>query len=149
MYSGGVTHDGGPALFRLVRFFSRRWTSQASQELPDHMRNVQHILVVEAIHATTHDEATVNAVAHQLGLDHSGASRMVRDATEAGFLLRTESEQDKRRTVLKLTEQGHELLHAAHQWQRKAFDDLTGTWSDHDRKEFAGYLQRLARELST
>jgi DNA-binding MarR family transcriptional regulator len=150
MYSGGVTGrvtDGGPALFRLVRFFSRRWTNQASHELTGEMRHVQHILVVEAVHATRHDEATVNAVAHQLGLDHSGASRMVRDAAEAGYLFRTESGQDRRRTVLKLTEQGHDLLTAAHRWQRKAFDQLTGTWTEHDRKQFAGYLQRIAGEL--
>jgi DNA-binding MarR family transcriptional regulator len=142
----GVHSDGGPALFRLVRFFARRWISQASLASAG---NVQHILVLEAVHATATGEATINAVAHQLGLDHSGASRMVKDATESGYLSRVESEQDRRRTVLRLTTQGHDLLDAAHQWQRRTFDELTETWSTHDRTQFAIYLTRLATQTTS
>ncbi|WP_207926767.1 MarR family winged helix-turn-helix transcriptional regulator [Actinocrispum wychmicini] len=142
-----MNHNGGPALFRLVRFFARRWTNHASRDLTGEMRHVQHILVVEAVHAARHNEATVNAVAHQLGLDHSGASRMVRDAADAGYLDRAESDQDRRRTVLRLTDEGRHLREAANRWQRRAFDELTETWPDHDRKQFAVYLHRLAGEL--
>jgi DNA-binding MarR family transcriptional regulator len=145
MYSALMT-EGGQALFRVVRFFSRRWTSSASQELTGHMRHVQHILTVEAVHAAA-GEATVNAVAHQLGLDHSGASRMVRDAAEAGYLERVESEEDRRRTALRLTTAGKDLLSGAHQWQQRTFEDLTANWEDHDREQFAGHLRRMADEL--
>jgi DNA-binding MarR family transcriptional regulator len=138
--------DGGPALFRLVRFWSRRWTTRASEELTGEMRHVQHILVVEAVDAMR-GEATVNAVAHQLGLDHSGASRMVRDAAAAGYLTRGESEEDRRRTVVRLTAEGSELLTGARQWQQRAFDDLTATWDPKDKAQFAGYLRRMAGEL--
>jgi len=27
------------------------------------------------------------------------------------------------------------------------FDELTGSWSDRDRRQFAGYLARLAAEV--
>lgn len=138
--------DGGPALFRLVRFWSRRWTTRVSAELTGEMRHVQHILVVEAVDAMP-AEATVNAVAHQLGLDHSGASRMVKDAAAAGYLTREESEEDKRRTVVRLTAEGSELLAGARQWQQRAFDELTATWSPKDKAQFAGYLRRMAGEL--
>ena len=149
----GVTEDvlagGGPALFRMVRFWSRRWTNQAAEELTGRMRHVQHILAIEAVHTCGHnaEDATVGTVAHQLGLDHSGASRMVRDAVTAGFLTRTVSEHDRRRVSLRLTEAGQELLAGARQWQRRAFDDLTAAWSETDRRRFAGYLRRLADEL--
>ncbi|MET0133153.1 MAG: MarR family winged helix-turn-helix transcriptional regulator [Kibdelosporangium sp.] len=133
---------GGPALFRLVRFWSRRWANQAAATAAG---DVPHILVVEAVHAA--GEATVNAVAHQLGLDHSGASRMVRDATAGGYLVRAESDQDRRRVLLRLTEQGEELLAGARNWQNQVFDELTGTWSAKDKAQFAGYLRRLAGEL--
>lgn len=134
--------NGGPALFRLVRFWSRRWTNEASAAVSDH---VQHILAVEAVHGA--GEATVNGVARQLGLDHSGASRIVRDAAAAGYLTRTESEQDRRRTSLRLTGKGQELLDGARAWQSQVFDDLTATWDEHDKAQFAGYLRRLAGEL--
>src|SRR5690349_9601172 len=103
--------DGGPALFRLVRFWSRRWIQRGVGEQHAEMRNAQHVQVVEAVAgaAQAPDEATITAVAHQLGLDHSGASRMVRDATTAGYLSRRESDLDRRRTALHLTPAGARL----------------------------------------
>jgi DNA-binding MarR family transcriptional regulator len=132
--------DGGPDLFRLVRFYSRRWTRA---EVP---RHVQHVQVLEAVAALDGD-ATVSAVAHQLGLDHSGASRMVRDAAAAGLLDRAESDQDRRRTVIRVTEPGRELVASARIWQRQVFDELTAAWDDRDKAQFAGYLRRLAGDL--
>jgi DNA-binding MarR family transcriptional regulator len=139
----------GPALFRLIRFWSRRWLNRASQELTGEMRHVQHILVVEAVHTAeaSPDGATVATVAHQLGLDHSGASRMVRDTTAAGYLSRASDPRDRRRASLKLTAQGQALLDGSHQWQRQAFDRLTADWTEHDRRQLATYLQRLTRQL--
>ncbi len=141
--------NGGPALFRLVRFWSRRWVNRATEELPGELRQVQHIQAVEAVHAADGGarEATVSTVAHQLGLDHSGASRIVRDATAAGYLLRAESEQDRRRAVLLLTPRGEQLLADSHRWQRRVFTELTASWSERDREQFAAYLRRLAGEL--
>ena len=137
---------GGPALFRLVRFWSRRWTTRASEQLTGELRHVQCILAVEAVH-TAGDAATVNAVAHQIGLDHSGASRMVRDAVAAGFLERAASTRDRRRAALRLTASGDRLLVESHAWQQRAFEQLTAAWTTRDRDQLAEYLQRLAEDL--
>ncbi|PXX68341.1 MarR family transcriptional regulator [Nocardia tenerifensis] len=145
----GTAADGGPALFRLVRFWSRRWINRTSADLPEELRHAQHVQVVEAVAATVEQraEATITTVAHQLGLDHSGASRMVRDATAAGFLSRAESEHDRRRTSLALTAEGERLLAGARDWQRQVFAELTADWDELDRQRFAGYLRRLSGEL--
>ncbi|MEU1995916.1 MarR family transcriptional regulator [Nocardia gamkensis] len=148
----GDVVDGGPALFRLVRFWSRRWSNQAftrvTREPDGELRRVQHVQVVEAVAAVlrTGEEAAVTDVAEQLGLDHSGASRMVRDAVAAGYLARGDSTRDRRRVVVQLTDSGHELLAASHDWQRRCFDQLTAAWNERDRRQFASYLQRLADE---
>ncbi|MFI7696754.1 MarR family winged helix-turn-helix transcriptional regulator [Nonomuraea sp. NPDC049655] len=134
--------DGGPALFRLVRFWSRRWAGQAVGELGQ----VQHVLVLEAVRSSP-DEADVATVAHQLGLDHSGASRMVKDAVAAGHLVRETSEHDRRRAALRVTGSGEALLAAARQWQRHVFDDLTASWDEADRRRFGAYLGRLADDV--
>ncbi|WP_200824584.1 MarR family winged helix-turn-helix transcriptional regulator [Nonomuraea solani] len=139
--------EAGPALFRLVRFWSRRWAGRAAESAGE-QRHVQHILVVEAVR--TSDGATgptVGTVAHQLGLDHSGASRMVRDAVEAGYLARDTSDSDRRRACLRLTEDGHALLAGSRQWQRHAFEELTASWDEHDRRQFGAYLRRLADDV--
>jgi DNA-binding MarR family transcriptional regulator len=134
--------DGGPALFRLVRFWGRRWAGQASAQ---ETAPVQRILVVEAAHAN--DDATIASVARQLGLDHSGASRMVRDAEADGYLVRVTSPDDRRRVAVRLTPAGHELLAASQRWQREVFAKLTQAWAERDQRQFAAYLQRLADEL--
>jgi DNA-binding MarR family transcriptional regulator len=141
--------EAGPAVFRLVRYWSRRWIVRTSTELTGEMRHVQHILAVEAVDtgAAHGHEVTVATVAHQLGLDHSGASRMVRDATTAGYLVKTTSPEDRRRASLRLTDEGRELLERSHDWQRRAFADLTAAWSAVDRQRFAGYLLRVAAQL--
>jgi DNA-binding MarR family transcriptional regulator len=141
---GPPAADGGPALFRLVRFWSRRWTGRAAEALTGEPRHVQHILAVEAVHTTA--EANVGTVAHQLGLDHSGASRMVRDAVAAGYLLRDASAHDRRSASLRLTDEGRALLAGSRDWQRRAFAELTSGWEEEDRRRLAGYLERLARE---
>jgi DNA-binding MarR family transcriptional regulator len=144
------TAEGGPALFRLVRFWSRRWIMRASEELTGQLRHVQHILVVEAVDTTGNGpgEATIGTVAHQLGLDHSGASRMVRDAVAAGYLVRADSEHDRRRACLRLTDSGRDLLTGSRQWQRRVFTELTSTWDQQDREQFSAYLRRLTEELN-
>ncbi|MEV6061205.1 MarR family winged helix-turn-helix transcriptional regulator [Nocardia asteroides] len=109
---------------------------------------MQHIQVVEAVAAVSRSgvEPSVTDVADQLGLDHSGASRMVRDAVAAGLVIRVGSARDRRRVVVRLTDGGRELLAASHDWQQRQFDELTATWSASDRDRFAGYLRRLADE---
>jgi DNA-binding MarR family transcriptional regulator len=113
------------------------------------MRHVQHILAVEAVDTVRahSDEATVATVAYQLGLDHFGASRMVRDATTAGYLTLATSPRNRRRTVLTLTPQGEALLASSRQWRRHAFGQLTAGRTDHDRRQLATYLHRLTSQL--
>ncbi|MGI5228662.1 MarR family winged helix-turn-helix transcriptional regulator [Actinoallomurus sp. CA-142502] len=140
----GGFENGGPALFRLVRFWSRRWSGLAAEELTGQARHVQHILTVEAAEGAA--DADVGTIARRLGLDHSGASRMVRDAVAAGYLVRSAAERDRRRASLRLTAEGRALLEGSRRWQRRTFAELTAGWDDADRERFAGYLRRLADE---
>jgi DNA-binding MarR family transcriptional regulator len=141
--------DGGPALFQLVRFWSRRWTRGVAVEAGHDASMLQHVLVVDVVDALRRDgaEVTVGQVAQQLGLDRSGASRMVAAAAEEGYLQRRGSRFDARRSVVVLTTAGQDLLNHSHQWQRAKFVELTADWSSSDRTRFAGYLERLAREI--
>jgi DNA-binding MarR family transcriptional regulator len=112
---------------------------------------VQHVLAVDAVGACGErpDGPTVGDVARLLGLDHSGASRMVAAAAGRGYVERARTGADARRTVLRLTPAGRELIEASHRWQRDRFAELTASWDDEDRARFAAYLQRLATEVGT
>lgn len=140
----------GPALFRFVRFWSRRWPTRAVEQTPGEDRRVQHVVVLEAIDTAARGtpDVSVTDVAYQLGIDRSGASRLVTDAIEHGYLDRSASTADGRRAALTVTVAGQDLLTAAHAWQDEAYAKLTADWPAADAARLAAYLRRLADELS-
>jgi DNA-binding MarR family transcriptional regulator len=139
--------DGGPALFRLVRYWSRRWAADAARDSADDGARVGHVLVLEAIDAAlTKGSAAVGDVAVELGLDRSNASRMLAGAVDAGLVCKTVSPLDARRTELRSTASGRALLEAARAWQQETFAQLVASWPERDARRFAAYLQHLAAQ---
>ncbi|MDJ1136121.1 MarR family winged helix-turn-helix transcriptional regulator [Streptomyces iconiensis] len=131
----------GEALFAFVRHWSRR-SMAGGDGLAEQGRLV---LVTEAVHTLTQrgTEATVNAVAHEIGIDQSGASRLVKGATEAGYLTMRAPENDGRRRRATVTPSGLTLLKRAHDWQEQVFDELTEGWSEQQRRDFQRAMQDL------
>lgn len=140
-----MVQGGGPALFRLVRFWSRRWAAGITH---DEGGDVAHILVLEAISAAGRP-AQIGAVAVELGLDRSNASRMLAATVAAGLVTKTVSPQDARRTCLDLTPAGEDLLAGARAWQEQTFARLVADWPTADARRFAAYLVRLASSSSS
>ena len=74
----------GQTLFQLVRFWSRRWTGAGHTLELEHAHDV---MVTEAVASLSlRDGVTVNAVANELGIDQSGASRFIAQAVQRGYL---------------------------------------------------------------
>lgn len=140
--SPGPSQPGpGQRLFQVVRFWSRRWTGAGQGAELD---NARLVMVTEAVLALQGGPgATVNAVANELGIDQSGASRMVAQAEVGGYLRKAPGAHDARQRTLHVTPAGEELLAAAHAWQEHVFASLTATWDAEDIQRFAGYLARL------
>jgi len=136
----------GVALFRLVRFWSRRWVTTPPSQVTAEMARVRDILVLEAIDAAAAkvESVSVADVAHELGIDHSGASRMVSEASRHGYLVREAAGDDARRATLTPTKDGVDVLAAAHAYQDDVFEELTAGWPAKDAARFATYLRRLA-----
>jgi DNA-binding MarR family transcriptional regulator len=135
---------GGPALFQLVRFWSRRWAVPGGGN-GGHAGQVGHILVLEAIDAAAaRGSALITDVAVELGLDRSNASRMIAAAVSAGLVTKVVAPDDARRTLLGVTPDGARLLAAARAWQEETFVRLVADWPVADVRRFAGYLMRLA-----
>lgn len=95
------------------------------------------VLVTEAAYAVSRrGPATINAVAHEIGIDQSGASRLVKDAAAAGYLELRSADGDARRRQVGVTDAGVELIEQAHAWQEEVFARLTEGWSERRRTEF-------------
>ncbi len=129
-----MTDQGpGQVLFHFVRHWARR--PVAADVGGDQGRLV---LVCEAVHALNEREApaTVNAIAHEIGIDQSGASRLIKSATAAGYLDMVASPGDGRRREASVTPAGRSMLDQAHRWQEEIFTQLTAGWSDKKRCDF-------------
>lgn len=120
-------------MFAFVRHWSRR--TPAGEEVAEQGRLV---LVTEAVHSLAQRgiAATVNAVAHEIGIDQSGASRLVKSATVAGYLTMQASRTDGRRRQVTVTSSGHTMLGQGHDWQEQVFNRLTEGWSTQRRRDF-------------
>lgn len=103
------------------------------------------VLVTEAVDslAARGESATVNAVARELGIDQSGASRMIRGAVDAGCLAMVTGTSDARRREASITAAGVVALEWAHAWQEEVFAELTAGWSGARRDE----LRRAMADL--
>ncbi|MFF0728632.1 MarR family winged helix-turn-helix transcriptional regulator [Streptomyces sp. NPDC004134] len=124
----------GQVLFGFVRHWSRRATAGAGGEAGQG----RLVHVTEAVHALAERglPATVNAVADEIGIDQSGASRLIKSATAAGYLTLRASGADGRRRQAWLTPGGRSMLESAHRWQEDVFDRLTEGWSEQRRHDF-------------
>ncbi|MET7338912.1 MarR family winged helix-turn-helix transcriptional regulator [Nonomuraea sp. NPDC005650] len=141
----------GPALFRLVRFWSRRWVTATAGETAGDMSRVQDVLVLESVDAASArlGEVSVADVAYELGIDRSGAGRMIGVAVDHGYLARASSGEDARRATLTVTPAGAEVLTGAHAFQEEVFARLTATWDPGEVESFARGLRRLADETGS
>lgn len=139
----------GPALFRLVRFWSRRWAQRSAGDTTGEERRLQDIAVLDAIETVANNAAEVSVadVAHQLGIDRSGASRFLTAAEARGNVRRTSSAGDGRRVAVSITDEGRELLDGSHSWQEQVFTQMTTGWDPDDAERFGRYLRRLAVSL--
>ncbi|MFD2415266.1 MarR family winged helix-turn-helix transcriptional regulator [Amycolatopsis pigmentata] len=140
----------GPALFSVVRFWSRRWALRPAGAPEGEERHARAIMVLEAVATTAQasEDVSVSDVAHQLGIDHSGASRFVTAVVDDGYLRRTASATDRRRAALTITPAGNRLLADARAWQEEVFTRLTADWDRADAAQFADHLRRLAGQLA-
>jgi MarR family transcriptional regulator, organic hydroperoxide resistance regulator len=117
-------------LFEFVRHWSRRTAGEAAEQ-------GRLVVVVEAVHSlAARTSPTINAVAHEIGIDQSGASRLVKDAVAAGHLELAPSVTDARRREVAVTAAGRRMLRDAHRWQESVFSQLTEHWSAGQRDDF-------------
>jgi DNA-binding MarR family transcriptional regulator len=134
----------GQALFAFVRFWSRRWTGAGWGADAHRGRDV---MVVEAVHALIERQrsTSINDVARELGLDQSGASRMVARTERRGLVARCAPGRVGAASAITTTAAGEELLRQAHAWQNEILRTLTAEWPDQDVEILMVLMDRLVR----
>lgn len=87
-------------------------------------------------------EATVGALAQEMAIDPSRASRLAGQLTAKGYLRREVAQSDARKAILVPTEAARRLMadFRDRKWDR--YEQVFADWSDADLVNFAGLLAR-------
>lgn len=88
-------------------------------------------------------EMTVGTIADLLRIDPSRASRVVADMVARDVLRREASQADARRSVVVLTEIGHQLLKGIKARKMGLIDRIVADWPKEDVETFAGLFERF------
>src|SRR4051812_45723731 len=83
----------------------------------------------------------VNAVAAELGVNASNASRTCDRLVERGLLRRKDDPADRRRVLLSLTKTGHRLITTVMDRRRREFAEIVADMRDTDRRGLMRSLQ--------
>jgi DNA-binding MarR family transcriptional regulator len=94
-------------------------------------------------HGVAERRPTIGKVAEHLGIDPSTASRGVEDAVARGYLDRSPCADDRRRSRLSLTADGHELLDALSGARRELLGEVTDDWDEQELRALVDALERL------
>jgi DNA-binding MarR family transcriptional regulator len=88
-------------------------------------------------------EVTVGALAEQMRLDHSRVSRVVADLVKRGVLRREASQEDARRTLVTLTQEGVAWLDRMNEVKHEVIGQILADWSHKDLELFGSLYDRF------
>jgi DNA-binding MarR family transcriptional regulator len=95
-----------------------------------------------------HGPLRLTALAEAAMLDASTVSRHVQHLEAAGHLARTTDPDDRRATLIAVTQSGQALLREALAARGRLLDDVLAGWPDGDRAALARLLSRLAEDMA-
>ena len=89
-------------------------------------------------------EIMVSTVAARLGIDPSRASRLTSETIRLGLVRRAVSQQDARRAVLELTDEGSRIVQAVRRYKFLILGNFLKSWNDAELRAFIPLLERFS-----
>ena len=87
---------------------------------------------------------TVKDVAQHMGLEHSTTSRLLTDLETEGLISRATDPADRRRTVVSLTEVGHQVVQEEVEMRKWATSAIFSDWTHEQVLQLTETMERLA-----
>jgi DNA-binding MarR family transcriptional regulator len=111
--------------------------------------DVGTVRVLRAVERAGDPAPCVGDVAERLDVDPSTASRLIDQQVTAGYLARTRSPHDRRRTTLELTDPGRDLLAEVTEVRRDLLAEVTRDWDRTEVATLVALLDRLREGFAT
>jgi len=89
-------------------------------------------------------EVMVSTVATRLGIDPSRASRLTSETIRLGLIRRAVSQEDARRAMLELTEEGTRIVQAVRRYKFLILGNFLKGWSKEELTTFIPLLERFS-----
>ncbi|MEY3696504.1 MAG: hypothetical protein RJA41_154 [Actinomycetota bacterium] len=93
-------------------------------------------------------DLSVKDIAAAIGLDHSTVSRLALNLERDGLIVRSQSQSDRRKTTISLTEAGQLVADNANQFRSWIISQLLTDWSDLEISELTNSLNRILQTTS-
>lgn len=110
-----------------------------------HVSGVGELRLLRAIErlAAPGARPSVGDIAVDLAVEHSTASRAVHEADRRGLVSKSPCQDDQRRSLVALTDEGHAALERATANRRRIIADVVAGWPGHDVARLIALLGRL------
>lgn len=91
----------------------------------------------------------LGALATAFGLDPSTITRQVQALERAGMVARTTDHDDRRASILDLTEEGADVLRHTREYRRARLQQVLAHWTDDERRTLGELLHKLNDSIQT
>jgi DNA-binding MarR family transcriptional regulator len=85
----------------------------------------------------------LGALATAFGLDPSTITRQVQALEKSGLAARSVDPEDRRASILDLTEEGRTVLERTRSYRRSRLEQALADWPDEDREQLGRLLEQL------
>ncbi|MDH4439691.1 MAG: MarR family winged helix-turn-helix transcriptional regulator [Rhizobium sp.] len=138
----------GQAMTRMRLLIGRRFIGRIAlkrMETGLELSDIDAIGVIKRIGG--HAEATVGAIAEQMRIDPSRGSRIVADLVRQGLLERAASQEDGRRSLVRITDTGRGVLDQIEAIKQETIREATDGWTEKEIETFARLYMRFTQGL--
>ena len=146
--SGSPLFAIGQAMTRMRLLIGRRFIGRMAlkrMETGLELSDIDAIGVIKRI--GSQQEVTVGTIAEQLRIDPSRGSRIVADLVKQGLLERAASQEDGRRSLVRVTAAGRKVLDEIEAIKRETITEATAGWSAEDVETFGRLYMRFTEGL--
>lgn len=138
----------GAAMAKMRLLVGRRYIGRMAIARLGAGLELSHLDLLSIVNRLGRDrEVTIGIVAEHMRIDHSRASRVVAELVKRGVLRREVSQEDARRTIVTLTEDGMAMIEQVHAIKHEVLTTALSDWTTEELAAFASLYNRFLTNM--